>query len=94
MTNEEYLREIEQFITQLKQYREESKTLATGMIGENFTQDTMTSFFISSLNCPPCGEQTHLNAMTELMYQKHLNSELILLTGNCSSLLATTVVIK
>ena len=56
MTNEEYLREIEQFITQLKQYREESKTLATGMIGENFTQDTMTSIFISSLNCPSCGE--------------------------------------
>lgn len=28
MKNEEYLREIEQFITQLKQYMEESKTLA------------------------------------------------------------------
>lgn len=35
MTNEEYLQEIEQYITQLKQYREVSKTLAA-MIGENF----------------------------------------------------------
>lgn len=48
MTNEEYLQEIEQYIIQLKQYKEESKTLAAGMIGENFTQDEM--FFVSALN--------------------------------------------
>src|SRR5699024_4371087 len=48
MTNEEYLQEIEQYIIQLKQYKEESKTVAAGMIGENFTQDEM--FFVSALN--------------------------------------------
>ncbi|HEM5243221.1 TPA: hypothetical protein U1343_002120, partial [Streptococcus suis] len=48
MTNDEYLQEIEQYITQLNQYREESKTLAASMIGENFTQDEM--FFVSALN--------------------------------------------
>ena len=47
MTNEEYLQEIEQYIIQLKQYKEESKTLAAGMIGENFTQDEM--FFCFSI---------------------------------------------
>lgn len=46
MTNDEYLQEIEQYITQLNQYREESKTLAASMIGENFTQDEM--FFVSA----------------------------------------------
>lgn len=48
MTNDKYLQEIEQYITQLSQYREEAKTLAAGMIGENFTQDEM--FFVSALN--------------------------------------------
>lgn len=48
MTNDEYLQEIEQYITQLSQYKEESKTLAASMIGENLTQDEM--FFVSALN--------------------------------------------
>lgn len=48
MTNEEYLQEVEQYIIQLKQYKEESKNLVASMIGENFTLDEM--FFVSALN--------------------------------------------
>ncbi|HFT0174428.1 hypothetical protein [Streptococcus pyogenes] len=48
MTNDEYHQKIEKYIVQLNQYREESKTLAAGMVGENITTDEM--FFVSALN--------------------------------------------
>ena len=48
MTNDEYFNEIETYFIKLREYREESKRIATGIVGENFTEDDL--FFISALN--------------------------------------------
>ena len=48
MTNDEYFNEIETYFIKLREYREESKSIAAGIIGENLTEDDL--FFISALN--------------------------------------------
>ena len=48
MTNDEYFNEIETYFNKLREYREESKSIAADIIGENFTEDDI--FFISALN--------------------------------------------
>ena len=48
MTNDEYFNEIEIYFNKLREYREESKSIAAGIIGENLTEDDL--FFISALN--------------------------------------------
>ncbi|AGM98809.1 hypothetical protein [Streptococcus iniae] len=48
MTNDEYFNEIETYFNKLRGYREESKSITAGIVGENFTEDDM--FFISALN--------------------------------------------
>ena len=48
MTNDEYFNEIETYFIKLREYREESKRIAAGIVGENFTEDDL--FFISALN--------------------------------------------
>lgn len=48
MTNDEYFNEIETYFNKLREYREESKTIAEGIIGENLTEDDI--FFLSALN--------------------------------------------
>ena len=39
MTNDEYFNEIETYFNKLREYREKSKTIAEGIIGENLTED-------------------------------------------------------
>jgi len=39
MTNDEYFNEIEIYFNKLREYREESKSIAAGIIGENLTED-------------------------------------------------------
>ena len=48
MTNDEYFNEIETYFNKLREYREKSKTIAEGIIGENLTEDDI--FFLSALN--------------------------------------------
>ena len=48
MTNDEYFNEIETYFNKLREYREESKRIAEGIVGENLTEDDL--FFISALN--------------------------------------------
>ena len=48
MTNDEYFNEIETYFIKLREYREKSKSIAAGIIGENLTEDDL--FFISALN--------------------------------------------
>lgn len=48
MTNEEYYQALEDYINELKQLREQAKTLGIMMVGENLTLDEL--FFISALN--------------------------------------------
>ena len=48
MTNDEYVNEIETYFNKLREYREKSKTIAAGIIGENLTEDDI--FFLSALN--------------------------------------------
>ena len=48
MTNDEYFNEIETYFNKLREYREESKTIAEGIVGENLTEDDI--FFLSALN--------------------------------------------
>lgn len=48
MTNDEYFNEIETYFNKLREYREKSKTIAAGIIGENLTEDDI--FFLSALN--------------------------------------------
>lgn len=45
MTNDEYFNEIETYFNKLREYREESKSIATDIIGENFTKDDMFFYF-------------------------------------------------
>jgi hypothetical protein len=48
MTNDEYFNEIETYFNKLREYREKSKIIAEGIIGENLTEDDI--FFLSALN--------------------------------------------
>ena len=44
MTNDEYFNEIETYFIKLREYREESKRIAAGIVGENFTEDDLFLF--------------------------------------------------
>lgn len=44
MTNDEYFNEIETYFNKLREYREESKSIAADIIGENFTEDDIFLF--------------------------------------------------
>ena len=48
MTNDEYFNEIETYFNKLREYREESKRIAEGIVGENLTENDI--FFLSALN--------------------------------------------
>ena len=44
MTNDEYFNEIETYFIKLREYREKSKSIAAGIIGENLTEDDIFFF--------------------------------------------------
>lgn len=66
MTNDEYFNEIETYFNKLREYREESKTIAEGIIGENLTEDDL--FFISALN----RRVQHIDGIIDLLRMRNL----------------------
>jgi len=66
MTNDEYFNVIETYFNKLREYREESKTIAEGIIGENLTEDDL--FFISALN----RRVQHIDGIIDLLRMRNL----------------------